>query len=93
MECCWFVKIGMLCSVYMLGNEEEIIFVVIDLLVDIKLVLELFNEVYYYCVKVYLDVGKMDGVMEDLKVLVKDICNVYGVEVKYKVVQIYFDGG
>ena len=40
-----------------------------------------------------MDAGKTDGAMEDLKVLAKDTRNVYGAEAKYKVAQIYFDGG
>ena len=86
-------KTGMLRSAHMLGNEEEIIFAATDLLADTKLAPELSNEAHYYRAKAYLDAGKTDGAMEDLKVLAKDTRNVYGAEAKYKVAQIYFDGG
>ena len=86
-------KTGMLRSAHMLGNEEEIIFTATDLLADTKLAPELSNEAHYYRAKAYLDAGKTDGAMEDLKVLAKDTRNVYGAEAKYKVAQIYFDGG
>ena len=56
----------------MLGNEEEIIFAATDLLADTKLAPELSNEAHYYRAKAYLDAGKTDGAMEDLKVLAKD---------------------
>lgn len=71
---------------YTSGNEEETTPVVIDPSVDIKSVLEPLNEVYHHCVKVHPDVGKMDGVTEDPKAPVKDICNAHGVEVKHKAV-------
>lgn len=86
-------KTGMLRSAHMLGNEEEIIFTATDLLADTKLAPELSNEAHYYRAKAYLDAGKTDGAMEDLKILAKDTRNVYGAEAKYKVAQIYFDGG
>ena len=71
-------KTGMLRSAHMLGNEEEIIFAATDLLADTKLAPELSNEAHYYRAKAYLDAGKTDGAMEDLKVLAKDTRNVYG---------------
>ena len=77
-------KTGMLRSAHMLGNEEEIIFAATDLLADTKLAPELSNEAHYYRAKAYLDAGKTDGAMEDLKVLAKDTRNVYGAEAKYK---------
>lgn len=86
-------KTGVLRSAYMLGNGEEIILAATDLLTDTKLSPELSNEAYYYRAKVYLDEGKPEGAMEDLKVLAKDTRNVYGAEAKYKVAQLYFDAG
>lgn len=61
----------MLRSAHMLGNEEEIIFTATDLLADTKLAPELSNEAHYYRAKAYLDAGKTDGAMEDLKILAK----------------------
>lgn len=81
-------KTGMLRSAHMLGNEEEIIFAATDLLADTKLAPELSNEAHYYRAKAYLDAGKTDGAMEDLKVLAKDTRNVYGAEAKYKVARL-----
>ena len=66
----------MLRSAHMLGNEEEIIFTATDLLADTKLAPELSNEAHYYRAKAYLDAGKTDGAMEDLKILAKDTRNV-----------------
>ena len=91
--CRRLAKTGMLRSAHMLGNEEEIIFAATDLLADTKLAPELSNEAHYYRAKASLDAGKTDGAMEALKVLAKDTRNVYGAEAKYKVAQIYFDGG
>ena len=54
-------------AAHMLGNEEEIIFAATDLLDDTKLAPELSNEAHYYRAKAYLDAGKTDGAMEDLK--------------------------
>lgn len=86
-------KTGMLRSAHMLGNGEEVILAATELLTDAKLSPELSNEAYYYRAKVYLDQGKTEGALEDLKVLAKDTRNVYGAEAKYKVGQIYFDAG
>lgn len=86
-------KTGMLRSAHMLGNGEEVILAATELLTDTKLSPELSNEAYYYRAKVYLDEGKTEGAMEDLRVLAKDTRNVYGAEAKYKVAQIYFDAG
>lgn len=86
-ECRLLVEIGMFCVVYLLKDDMEIIYVVIVLLLEVKLSLEFKNEVLYYCVKVYLNQKVDKVVMGDLKELVKDICNLYGVEVKFLVVQ------
>ncbi|MDE5676540.1 tetratricopeptide repeat protein [Phocaeicola sp.] len=84
---------GILRSAYGLDNGEEIILAATDLLADAKLAPELFNEAHYYRAKAYLAAGKMEAAMADLNVLAKDTRNVYGAEAKYKVAQLYFDGG
>ena len=64
-----------------------------DLLAETKVAPELSNEAHYYRAKAYLDAGKVEGAMDDLKILAKDTRNIYGAEAKYKVAQIYFDAG
>ena len=86
-------KTGVLRSAYMSGNGEEVILAATDLLAETKIAPELSNEAHYYRAKAYLDAGKAEGAMEDLKILAKDTRNVYGAEAKYKVAQIYFDAG
>lgn len=86
-------KTGVLRSAQALGNGEEVILAATDLLGDAKLSPELSNEAYYYRAKAYLDGGKAEGAMEDLKVLAQDTRNVYGAEAKYKIAQMYFDAG
>lgn len=86
-------KTGVLRSAYMLGNGEEVMLAATDLLAETKVAPELSNEAHYYRAKAYLDAGKVEGAMDDLKILAKDTRNIYGAEAKYKVAQIYFDAG
>lgn len=86
-------KTGVLRSAHMLGNGEEVILAATDILSDTKLSPELANEAHYYRATAYLDQGKTEGALEDLKVLAQDTRNVYGAEAKYRVAQMYFDAG
>lgn len=86
-------KTGVLRSAHLLGNGEEVILAATDMLSDTKLSPEAANEAHYYRAKVYLDEGKTEGAMEDLKVPAQDTRNVYGAEAKYRVAQMYFDVG
>lgn len=86
-------KTGVLRSAHMLGNGEDVILAATDLLTDAKLSPELANEAHYYRAKSYLDAGKSQAAVEDLKALAKDTRNVFGAEAKYHLAQIYFDAG
>mgnify|MGYP007129173277 CR=1 FL=1 len=64
-----------------------------DLLAETKVAPELSNEAHYYRAKAYLDAGKVEGAMDDLKILAKTLA-IYMVQKRnIKVAQIYFDAG
>lgn len=86
-------KAGLLRSVYMLGDDEEMILAATDLLAEAKLTPELSNEAHYYRAKAYLDAGKNEAAVNDLTVLAQDTRNIYGAEAKYQLAQVYFDNG
>lgn len=66
-------KTGVLRSAYMLGNGEEVMLAATDLLAETKVAPELSNEAHYYRAKAYLDAGKVEGAMDDLKILAKTL--------------------
>lgn len=86
-------KAGVLRSAYMSGNGEEVVLAATDILSETKLSPELANEARYCRAKAYADAGKVQGAMEDWKVLAEDTRNVFGAEAKYRLAQAYFDAG
>ena len=60
-------------------------------LANSKLAPETATELRYYRAKAYLNQGKDEGAIEDLRILAKDTRNVYGAEAKYQLAQIYYN--
>ena len=86
-------KTGALRCAYALNDVEETILNATSLLAESKLSPELANEAHYYRAMVYLESGRAEEAVDDLKHLSEDTRNRYGAEAKYRLAQVYFDSG
>lgn len=62
-----------------------------QVLTNSKLAPETATELRYYRAKAFLNQGKNESAIEDLRILAADTRNVYGAESKYQLAQIYYN--
>lgn len=78
-------------SAWTIADYELIVNESAQVLTNSKLAPETATELRYYRAKAYLNQGKHESAIEDLRILAKDTRNVYGAESKYQLAQIYYN--
>ena len=78
-------------SAWTITDYELIVNESAQVLTNSKLAPETATELRYYRAKSYLNQGKHESAIEDLRILAKDTRNVYGAEAKYQLAQIYYN--
>ena len=78
-------------SAWTITDYELIVNESAQVLTNSKLAPETATELRYYRAKAYLNQGKHESAIEDLRILAKDTRNVYGAEAKYQLAQIYYN--
>ena len=78
-------------SAWTIADYELLVNESAQVLTNSKLAPETATELRYYRAKAYLNQGKHESAIEDLRILAKDTRNIYGAEAKYQLAQIYYN--